>query len=284
MKFNLIDTSFAHDNFTVAGKMSNFVEWDRSCNDASLPTFYTHENIFQCRTPKHLSYGILWESKAIIPQIYANVHTVAENFNKIYTFDQDLINYNPEIFKYAPCAGLWIGGSHGGGDVEIKPKNKLVSILTSDKIMCPLHQYRYSLAQLFMRDDRVDVFGAVKNDKWIPVHKTLDDYMFSIVVENTRTKNYFTEKLLNCFAVGTIPIYIGCTNIDSFFDTRGIIEADEHSNITRIVNRLSEELYKELIPYGQSNHYLCKKYNTIEDYVYKEYFSHYEKKPIEGIH
>ena len=284
MKFNLVDASFAHDNFTVAGKMSNYVEWDRSCKDASLPTFYTHENIFNCSTPKHLSYGMLWESKTIIPKIYANAHIVAENFNKIFTFDQDLINCNPEVFKYAPCAGLWIGGTHGGGDVEIKTKNKLVSILTSDKVMCPLHQYRYSLAQFFINNDNVDVFGAVKNDSWMPVHKTLDNYMFSIVVENTRTKNYFTEKLLNCFAVGTIPIYIGCTNIGDFFDPRGIIEADEHSNIQRVVDGLSEELYEQLMTYGKTNHYVCKRYNTIEDYVYKEYFSSDKKNLIEGIH
>ena len=49
------------------------------------------------------------------------------------------------------------------------------------------------------------------------------DYQFSIAIENSRQKYYFTEKLLDCLVTKTIPIYYGCSNIADYFDTRGWI-------------------------------------------------------------
>ena len=47
---------------------------------------------------------------------------------------------------------------------------------------------------------------------------------------------YFTEKLLDCFATGTIPVYLGAPDIDKHFNKDGIINlADEFY--------ISEELY-----------------------------------------
>jgi len=49
------------------------------------------------------------------------------------------------------------------------------------------------------------------------------DYQFSLVIENSRQENYFTEKLIDCLVTKTIPVYYGCPNIGTWFDTRGWI-------------------------------------------------------------
>jgi len=49
---------------------------------------------------------------------------------------------------------------------------------------------------------------------------------FSIVIENSRQENYFTEKLCDCLITKTIPIYFGCPNIHEFFDITGWIILD----------------------------------------------------------
>ena len=36
--------------------------------------------------------------------------------------------------------------------------------------------------------------------------------MFSVCIENDVYDTYFTEKILDCFATGTIPIYKGTKN------------------------------------------------------------------------
>lgn len=45
----------------------------------------------------------------------------------------------------------------------------------------------------------------------------LENYSYSIAVENSCVENYFSEKFTDCILAYTIPIYYGCPNIDKFF-------------------------------------------------------------------
>ncbi|MGV8058366.1 MAG: glycosyltransferase family 10 domain-containing protein [Smithellaceae bacterium] len=267
--FNLKDTSFAHAFSTVGDKTSKYINWDRSCADRSLPTFYTNEQIFNCDTSKEKSYGILYESKALIKDVYKKAPKVMNRFQNIFTYDPDLLKLNPAIFKLIPGGGIWIGSPLGGGTIEIKPKSKLVSMVSSKKRSCSLHRFRYRLAKKLTPAKIVDVYGM---EQWTHICNTLDDYMFSIVIENNAIENYFTEKLLNCFAVGTVPIYLGCRNIDSFFDPKGIIPIGRWTNIKRLVAGLTHESYYSRMDAIRRNHDMCKQYEILEDFIYEKYF------------
>ena len=52
-----------------------------------------------------------------------------------------------------------------------------------------------------------------KSSKW----DGLEKYKYSIAIENSYKKNYFTEKFTDCILAKTIPIYYGCPNISDFF-------------------------------------------------------------------
>jgi len=275
--FNLVDTAFAHDKYSVAGKLSKHIAWDRSRSDISLPTFYIHESIYNTDTPKELTYGLLFESKSLIPHIYSNAHLVADKFHKIFTYDQELIDHNPEVFHLCPAGGIWIGGTTGMGELGIKEKTKNCSLVSSNKIHCSLHNFRHRLANHIKDYPSVDVYGPMMGHDWITTCETVNNYRYSIVIENNRTKNYFTEKLLNCFAVGTVPIYLGCTNIGEYFDTNGIIEIDEQCNFDRLLGRLSEEDYNSRIESISENYKKCLRFEIIEDYIYNRYFNTDEK-------
>jgi GR25 family glycosyltransferase involved in LPS biosynthesis len=61
-------------------------------------------------------------------------------------------------------------------------------------------------------------------------HKKLsfmEDYKFSIAYENQRADGYITEKILHAKAAGCVPIYWGAKNIETDFDPRGFINANE---------------------------------------------------------
>jgi hypothetical protein len=63
--------------------------------------------------------------------------------------------------------------------------------------------------------DKMDLYGRGYN----PVEyklKCLKDYAFSLTIENTKKDYYFTEKLIDCFMTGTVPIYWGCPSIQKF--------------------------------------------------------------------
>ena len=267
--FNLKDTSFSHSCGMVADKMSKHIEWDRSCTNRNRPTFHTNEQIFNCNTDPEISYGVLYESKALIKDVYKKAPKVMVKFRHIFTYDPDLLKLNPIVFKLIPPGGVWIGNPYGGGAIEIKTKNKLVSMVSSRKRSCSLHRFRYRLAQKLSRLNIADIYGM---DQWTHINNTLDDYMFSIVIENNVIDNYFTEKLLNCFAVGTVPIYLGCRNIGSFFDPSGIIQVGRWTNFKRLIHGLNRESYTSRNIAVKRNHDLCKQCEILEDFIYEKYF------------
>ena len=45
----------------------------------------------------------------------------------------------------------------------------------------------------------------------------LENYSYSIAIENSCLENYFSEKFSDCILSWTIPIYYGCPNIDKYF-------------------------------------------------------------------
>jgi hypothetical protein len=51
----------------------------------------------------------------------------------------------------------------------------------------------------------------------------LKDYKFMICFENKSQPNYFTEKLINSYIGGTIPIYWGCANIEDYVNLDSIL-------------------------------------------------------------
>lgn len=90
------------------------------------------------------------------------------------------------------------------------------------------------------------------------------DSQFGVVIENTSYRGYFTEKILDCFLLKTIPIYWGCSNIGEFFDINGVIPFNNVDDLIYISNNLTEDYYdskKEIIN---------KNWKLALDYVYYE--------------
>jgi hypothetical protein len=54
-------------------------------------------------------------------------------------------------------------------------------------------------------------------------HNFISNYKFMICFENVSRPNYFTEKLINAYYNGTIPIYWGCPNIGDYINLDSIL-------------------------------------------------------------
>ena len=82
-----------------------------------------------------------------------------------------------------------------------------------------------------------------------PFHERRNDFFesskFHIAVENSQQKNYFTEKIIDCFASKTVPIYFGCPNIGDWFHMDGIITFSDLDELKKIVGRLDGECYNK---------------------------------------
>jgi hypothetical protein len=73
--------------------------------------------------------------------------------------------------------------------------------------------------------------------------------MFSIIIENSKEDYMFTEKLIDCFLTGTIPIYYGCPSIGLFFNDKGILHFNNYKECIDILKNISSELYYSYMKY-----------------------------------
>jgi len=153
--------------------------------------------------------------------------------------------------------GFWIK------EPKICEKSKLVSMITSNKQMCNGHRYRLEIANKLK--SKLDLFGRGINNITLK-EEGLNDYAFSIAMENDMVDSYFTEKVLDCFATGTIPIYHGTKKITDYFNTDGIIFLDELN-----IDDLNMDLYYSKLDAVKENFEKVLSMETSEDNIYLKY-------------
>ena len=185
----------------------------------------------------------------------------------IFTSDERLLELD-DRFKFCTTGSNlpWVPQESW----KMHEKNKLCSMIASAKKMTDGHKYRHTIADRFK--DNIDLFGGVcgssrfgisdeLNSKWNDKREGLCDYMFSITMENVSMKNYYTEKITDCFSTGTIPVYWGSTNIGDVFDERGIITLTDDFNL----DVLTPELYEDMQPYAEKNLEIVKSLEMADD-------------------
>lgn len=136
-------------------------------------------------------------------------------------------------------------------NIDQNNKKPKVFFICGSKKMIEGHLFRH---KIFNQQDKIEL-----QHEWIyscPIEDKKDYFiqsMFHVAVENSKHRNYFTEKIIDAFLTKTIPIYRGCPNIGDFFDERGVITFDKEEELIDIVNSLTEKDYwgrKEYIEYN----------------------------------
>ena len=146
------------------------------------------------------------------------------------------------------------------------PKDKLVSVLTSEKTMTPGHVRRLKFARWLEKEfgSEIDVFIYSINgpeDKW----DVIAPYRYHIALENCAYPDYFTEKLVDSFLGLSYPIYYGCTNLEQYFPRTSFsrIDINNFEEARRIIeNVLSQRTYERCFPsLVDSKNLVLDKYN-----------------------
>ena len=73
-------------------------------------------------------------------------------------------------------------------------------------------------------------------------------------------KNYFTEKILDCFISKTVPVYCGCVNIGDFFNEKGIIKFNNIKECIDACKNITDNMYQEFAPYIEENYQKALRY------------------------
>jgi teichuronic acid biosynthesis glycosyltransferase TuaG len=104
---------------------------------------------------------------------------------------------------------------------KLPEKNKMMSIMVSDKQFAPGHKYRHELVRAILATNyNIDIYGRgckyYANDPRLKGEFTDDEpyenYHFHICIENFQTPNYTSEKYTNAILWGATPLYWGAAN------------------------------------------------------------------------
>lgn len=261
VKINKIGGPFQHSPASHPSDIPYYVEWVND-NSASI-SIHMDEAIFIEPKKGVISYAWLVESSAIIPQIIEhlkqNLSLIETRYEAIFTHDRRLLGLSKK-FQWCPqTSKTWIK------DKGLKRKTKLVSMIASRKVICPGHQLRQQVIEHFR--GRIDHFGAGFN-RIETKEEGLSDYCFSIAMENDNYRSNISEKITDCFAMGTIPIYWGPDDVGEYFNQDGIITLDNSFSL----DMLSIDYYLSKLDAVKDNYARAINTPLIEDYIYLNYF------------
>ena len=268
---------------TSANNRSVYTRWMH--NGTGLVNLYVNGEALKVLEDDSDKPKFIWllESREIIPDQYKfiedNYDFVASRVDGIFTADQRLTHEVGPDGKFLYClsnAAPWVM------DRDIYTKSKLVSMIASNKGYTEGHRRRLKVVQAY-----VDKFGQEDLYGWGLTHELplkeksrgLADYMFSFACENANYPTYFTEKLTDCFACGTIPVYYGTAGVVQYFDADGIIFLDQNSPWENIPwDKLTPEYYESKKDVIKENFEIAKSMRVAEDYMYGNYL--YQLDPL----
>lgn len=184
---------------------------------------YTHAIIInttmpQLKIPKKNVIGLAFEPIQFLGLTTSFVEYAQKYIGKYFIGDKhNLPAPFIEHFGY-----MW----HSRPPKEITYKPNLMSIVVSEKQFAPGHIYRHKLVQQIIRKNLpIDIYGRGSNKYSYSRTKggfndaePYESYLFSVCIENFQCNHYFSEKIITPLLHNCMPVYLGCKNIDQYFD------------------------------------------------------------------
>jgi hypothetical protein len=246
-------------------KAPTLLEWYTGLEQRKITVYtdYCLQNVVDDGTIR-----IAWiiEPREIAPHVYSYISNpdVYKKFNTVITHDLQLTKLDSR-FKVVPLCGHWIYDE----DIAVHSKSKNLSIIASGKRQTTGHQLRHAIIDKY-KNNIDGIFG--NGYVYIPNKIIgLKDYRFHIVIENVKKDFWFTEKLIDAFITGCIPIYCGCPSIGKYFNTNGMILIDSINDFDNAINTyVNEDFYNKKLPIIKENFERAKQFMYPEDYFYNE--------------
>lgn len=239
--------------------------WDENSDVYAITDDFILKKEYQ-NIDKSKKIAMLIEPRSIQPSVYDYILIHFDEFKYVFTGDDKILSSLPNA---KPIIWGWTWYR-----CENPKKTKLISMVCSDKELCELHKERKRIARKYK--DKIDVYGTIDGGEYINdnIHK---DYMYEVVIENDIQDIWFTEKLLNCFANMTIPIYYGARDIGIYFDTGGMIICKNIEEVEQKIDDILEykEWYEEFYSSSRDelyrNYELSKQYENFDTWFYNRY-------------
>jgi hypothetical protein len=187
------------------------------------------------------------------PELYqafaGMVKEAYHKFDLILSYDNRILEL-PNAQEFCPV-GSWINP-----DIVLDKQDQ-ITYLMSSKIYTNAQRMRFVIMRRYGHVKHIGPFEFFMHRSPPRVPSKEPFYVrakFNIACENQIIPNMYTEKLLDCFVTRTVPIYYGCTNLERYFDTRGVIQFWTIEQLEHILATLTPDDYESRLPYIEANY------------------------------
>lgn len=216
-----------------------------------------------------------FEPPLVMPEVYTNIDSLIKTYDEVFFLckpeSSPRISYfntpggrNDVIKEYWEKSDrkflVMISGNKKPSSLNLK---RFLLLMSSRKGFQYLGYKdilgeRLKVVEFFGRTNEIDLYGYgwdknLKAYKGVVKSKIqkLSEYTFSICFENSIVSGYISEKILHCFYTGTIPIYLGASDIEKhipkecFIDMRDFKNYEELRQFLKSLTKSEIETYKE---------------------------------------
>ena len=178
-----------------------------------------------------------------------------------YAMGHAHINYLDRYFTLPFCFIRKLNETKGINYWEIRnkvlqnPRKKFCAAVISSSQVLFNDFFRLEFIDELNKYKIVDMGGIVRNNVGGRVKDKLEflrQYKFSIAMENTEADGYSSEKIIDSFIAGTIPIYYGNYMIDEYFNPKALILIRGPQDMKQKIEYIKkidndDELYKSIL-------------------------------------
>jgi len=268
VKVEIVDTAFSHAPGMSWYNIPSHINWARGTCGEIDTCFFTDRCIGQAAVhPAKKKIALLIEPRCVDDVGLRSVLNNIDRFDHVLSYDRSYKEFIPQPGKllWYPIGGCWIEEQ---SRTLKRDKTRLVSLIASQKNWAHGHKLRHVAAKEF--GNKMDLWGRAYKAMAFK-SEALSPYMFSVAIENDIVDDMFTEKLIDCFITGTVPIYWGTSSISRFFQMDGVLTFRTIEELRAIVDKLSPELYASMRPAVVNNFYRALQYRIAEDWIFIHY-------------
>jgi len=220
-------------------------------DDVFLPILKRHYDVELSETPDYVVYSVFGRENLKYPdaiRIFTTGEFVVPDFNVCdYAVGFDHLNFGDRYLRLPLCSIMFRGGKNmadlaegRGKDLPALRDKGFCSFVVSNG--CGMRE-RMRMLELLNAYRRVDSGGAYLNnvggrvaDKRAFEHA----HKFALCFENDRYPGYCTEKLVDAFASGAVPVYLGDPRVEEMFNPRAFVNVGAFPSLEAAVERVKE--------------------------------------------
>lgn len=231
---------------------------------------------------EHLKYDCI--------RIYYTGENLRPNFNYFdYAIGFDYINFEdrylrvPNYLIFDQYLSIFKIAEKKHLNKNLKIEKKFCNMVVSNGLNGERIKFFHELSKY----KQVDSGGKLLNNVGGPVKSKLEfqkKYKFSLAFENSVSNGYTTEKIVDAFASGGIPIYWGDPLVEKVFNKKAFINANNFKSNKELVKYIKKvdndhELYMKYIkePMLNNENYLAKEQEKIKYFIYNIFDQDLEK-------